>query len=92
MPSPFPNFLAILQTARARRFQDRLLFREQWSSGKVEEAFGFFQEELRLGEGFVADVLPPHHAVAVDQEGAVQGHFFEVIVSAIRLEHVELFV
>ena len=65
---------------------------EQRGGRQFQEALGFFEEELGFVERFVADVLPTNESLRVDEEGAMERHFFEIIVGAIGFEDVQLFV
>ena len=47
-----------------------------------EEAFALFEEKIDVHERFVADVLPQHVAVPIDQEGSVERFVFEIVVCA----------
>lgn len=55
----------------------------------MKEAGGFFEEEVGVGEGFEADVLPADEACGIDEEGGVEGLVFEVIVGAVGFEEIE---
>ena len=46
-----------------------------------EESLGLLEEEVDFGEGLVTDVLPADVAGGIDEEGAVEGNFFEIVVN-----------
>lgn len=55
-----------------------------------EESLGLFEEEIDFGEGLVTDVLPADVARGIDEEGSVEGNFFEIVVGPVGPEGGEL--
>ena len=53
---------------------------------EAQQAAGFGEQEMEVGEGFEADVLPAHVALAIHQENPVEGGALEVVVSMPFLE------
>ena len=48
-----------------------------------EESLGFLEEEVDFREGVVTDVLPADVARGIDEEGSVEGNFFEIVVGPV---------
>lgn len=55
----------------------------------LEETHAFLKQPLRVHEGLIADFLPANAATAVDEEGAVKRHFFEIVIGAVGFELIE---
>jgi hypothetical protein len=47
---------------------------------QAQEAPSLREEEVEIGEGFEADILPPHPTLAIHQEDSVQARALEIIV------------
>ena len=57
-----------------------------------EESFGFFQNKIDLGEGFIAYVLPTNLAIFVYQVSAVERRVFEIVEGTVFFEDIELII
>ena len=68
----------------SQRFRYRLILTQQ--------ALCFLQNKIRVHERFIADVLPANATFTVDQERAVQWLTFEIVITSVTLEDVELIV
>ena len=57
--------------------------------GQVQQALGFAEEPLQVGEGAVGDILPSHLARGIDEKCAVERLAFEVVEGSVGFEGIE---
>ena len=55
-----------------------------------EESLGLLEEKVDFREGLVTDALPANAAGGIDEEGPVEGNFFEIVVGPVSPEGGEL--
>ncbi len=55
-----------------------------------QQTLGFLEQESRIGEWLISDILPTDAPLSIDQNGSMERLAFEVIKAAEVFEHIQI--